>query len=468
MVTATTVTPTVTKVGGNFEYWDNLHPVLNAVADEMGKSIHCWNAHGRCVSPENVIQEFTNNEGDFKSEDLYFVFWSAATDVDAFEFVMNIDDIFGGNYGAAANNRQGIASTSAAKVPSGAGLNLVSEEGIPFGEVVGNIVYINWDVPHVTWGAGFISEALPIINEALFSPDNPSMEDFVNRLREEMEKAAREAYIRACQPRLRQRSESLMLQITERNNIINELRGSLVMNLRELNGYQAELEAAQIAEKRASKSTDKFAREWDVLKSLAKVANIRYDQTDDALVVTTVPIITMWLADDTKRLLGTYEIWYYLGTNPVVQGGLKLVNLTNNHPDEGYPHPHARSQTNICWGNVGTAVAMLIGEHEYSAVTELILKFLEEPNTSDAWGSSTWAWPVAEKRNDNVIPYERPGDEPYADEDDENYCGECDQSPCICCWTCREYYESGDTGELPEDCGWAEGPIGCVAGCPCQ
>jgi hypothetical protein len=417
----------VDYIGSNMEKWDRgLKELLQSFANEISKPIHVWNSHGMPRTPEQVMEQFRNETGTFEENDLYFAFWCSPAEDTSFGDDVGLDmaGIFGGKY----DELMGMSYPTRLV---GAGTILASVEGnntYPFGEVVGNIVYINWDLPHVDYGVGFMADALPIINNAVFGGDGISIADWQAKLVEEREKRSKELYIEACLPRLTSRSQSLRANIESLVLRQNQLIAEMAANVRNVKDNEINLNAVKIAERSSLKNKDKFGREWDALKSNENVKELRFDTGAKAMVVKTIPIISQWLDDGTRRELGEYEVWFYTQADEG-DSSIGLRNLTQ--PQRWGPHPHATGEFSICWGNVATAVSMLVSEHEYSAATEIILRFLGEPNSTDDWGRHVYDWPVAEKNSEYVEPFGE--DNNYGERVDEDYCSVCDYSPCECC-----------------------------------
>lgn len=63
---------------------------------------------------------------------------------------------------------------------------------------------------------------------------------------------------------------------------------------------------------------------------------------------------------------------------------------------KGYSHPHISSSGNPCFGNIGTELSKLVGNKEYILALELIFRYLNSYNHSDAFvkydSGSNWIW----------------------------------------------------------------------------
>lgn len=443
----------VRKVGQNLEMWDQgLKDLLQTFGTEVDKNIYAYNAHGMPKTPDEVSTIFTNEFGSFDADALYFVFWSCpASSVDEGDDVgANLGEIFAGKYEDLV-----VASFPARVV--GTGKLLASQEnGVTyiFGEVVGNIIYINWDLPHVDYGVAFLADAMPIINDVIFGGDGVSLEEWHKKFEEEREIRSRQAYIDACIPRITARSEGLEATMNALVDTHNQLLAQLLQNKQEQDRQAIELKAAKIAEHSMVKDKGKFGNEWDTLKENVNVGALRWEEGSQAIVVTTTPIVTHEMPDGTTRDLGRIEIWFYTQNRNDHFIGLRNLDYNGDEYGPG-PHPHARGEFRICWGNVGTAVTMLASQFEFAAATEVMLRFLHEPNAiQDEWGLATYHYPILSQKE---------GKEPYSRDNgygrylaNTTYCQYCGLDPCEGCG----YAECDEMGH--EFC------RNCNDGCPCR
>lgn len=79
------------------------------------------------------------------------------------------------------------------------------------------------------------------------------------------------------------------------------------------------------------------------------------------------------------------------------------VSYTNLDYSNGYPHPHI-SGSNACYGNIGSALAKLIGRKEYLIALDLIFRYLNSYNHGDAYvkvdhNDNRWHWKEVDKEN---------------------------------------------------------------------
>jgi hypothetical protein len=71
--------------------------------------------------------------------------------------------------------------------------------------------------------------------------------------------------------------------------------------------------------------------------------------------------------------------------------GRYLIQIGNDtvriYADKGlrYPHPHVSSDGVPCWGNLGPAMARLLGERQYAGLLAAVVEFLHSYNPRDAY-----------------------------------------------------------------------------------
>src|SRR4051812_46029278 len=96
-------------------------------------------------TPDQISDAFTSEYGSFDNDALYFVFWSSPAESS------DVGDDVGANLGGIFGNRyEELVPMSYPTRDVGTGTLLASVENdqtYVFGEVVGNIIYINWDLP---------------------------------------------------------------------------------------------------------------------------------------------------------------------------------------------------------------------------------------------------------------------------------------------------------------------------------
>lgn len=442
MTDTTTTVYTVTRDPSRSRDFENLAamtPALEDLAEKLHRHLRLFNPHGT-AHPRWMLNDRITAlwpEDELSNEEVaYVVFWSSPVEGTIYE---HIPSLFGREDLNPSSISSPFARSTAPSVP------LLDDNGIFFGEVEENVIYISFDLPHMDNAGEIMRLMVPRIVETFESGNDP---EFLEDLKRRRYDAMVATFVNACQGRNRMRSRSLQTSINDTANRLGILRQDMLNAQQMLEDYRIEYRAAKIAEGLRSKNKDKYASEFAALDGNKKIEDIVV--TDTYLIIKTVNLVSQWLSDDTRRNLGKFEIKIpFSSTNGETDGYIYLKNLTNSHQNTGQPHPHARSETNICWGNLSTGVSMLQGDLEFGALAELIIKFLEEPNPDDPWGESIWeGWQsIAEKRDENTVPRFEANTRI-----EEEFCGYCDNhyDDCTCCYACSD--EGLDCGSYNGDC----------------
>lgn len=406
----------------NMEAWAVMLPLLQEFADTHDKNIYAINPHNEVWTPAHALERIEYFKGYYGmswplpgDNDLIFLFWSSSLSP------MEVDHwpsyLFGER-----TLQPGVEGPSLKQETSSGVIPFMDDSGNIWGSLVeGRFVYFGFDVPHTRRKAPlWLEKMLPHISMVL---SGGSYDEIIARAKELRRERALAEYIKVCQLRNKAKSESAQAKAQMVNESLNTIRQSLQNALREAKDAQLELEAARIQERKARPDNERFEREFNVLSSNAKIEDIRVPNGEGSIEIRTVPLVTEWLEDGTKRKLGKYSLVF----NTVNSYG-PYVRALEQLSTRGWPHPHIRGDNDACWGNFSTAVAQLYAEHEYAALTDLVIKFLENPNVHDDWGAAIFEWPI-EDMQDGSEPFHsydewvNRNDEEYDDEEeyDEDY-----------------------------------------------
>jgi len=290
----------------------------------------------------------------------------------------------------------------AAYQPSGLGQTIVDPEtGYAVAELVDRrALYIHFDACH----HGYDDE-LYIFKKILESTSQLlcMSEDEWKKLQEEQlvtqRKRSKKAYVEECQKRMEKTIRGTTEAIAEKEREIPELQARLVRSIRELSGLKDKL--AQLEQAKGDR-VPAYEAEFE---SLMKVPGVLDVQAGNGVI--NVFTEHIYITPD-KYPDETYDIGKFRmeintsGRN----GGLRFFNLTRKgggggHSGYNIHHPHVNSSGEPCLGNIKEMVATLIGEYEYSALTQVGLQYLKSVNLDDGAGAGIRSsWPKKEKGGD--------------------------------------------------------------------
>ncbi len=140
----------------------------------------------------------------------------------------------------------------------------------------------------------------------------------------------------------------------------------------------------------ASKSdrTEKAHAEFHAIRKLMPAVVTDMQLEYGKLRVELAPVTIDY--DDRTYEMGTYTVTIYGDT----------VRISNDSGTR-IPHPHVNSEGIPCWGNLGPAMAKLLGQGEHAALIVTIRQFLESFNARDAYlGIEHWD-PDHEEENED-------------------------------------------------------------------
>jgi hypothetical protein len=130
--------------------------------------------------------------------------------------------------------------------------------------------------------------------------------------------------------------------------------------------------------------------------------------------------------DDTSVEVGAFEI-----AIDVAVGTLSITNRTN--PRDGAQHPHVRSPSEPCWGNLQPGVVRLLAEREWAGLLTVTDRFLHAYNDRDAFVKlEIW-------------------DPDHHDSDDEDYDDDESDDDTVECTICLERVDSGDITHVRDE-----------------
>jgi hypothetical protein len=151
---------------------------------------------------------------------------------------------------------------------------------------------------------------------------------------------------------------------------------------------------------------DDAKQQWSAIRRLVPEVYRSVELQGSTLLARTYEITIEH--DEMSVDVGEFEI-----SIDVVGGSLSITNRTN--PVGGVHHPHVRSPTEPCWGNIHASVTRLAAEREWAGLLAVIKRFLEAYNDRDSYVRLD-AWDPTHHDSD---------DDDYDDDDSEDETVEC-------------------------------------------
>jgi len=358
---------------GNMEQWSVMLPVFLEFSNRTEQKIYVQNQHGQPHSAE-----FAADDG------IVVVFWASAFETNHAEYPLVC--------------RQQIPSGQRDGVkPTGEGLPILSPEGDTIAELLEDVLYILFDLPHDGVNAGPI---LRYILDKAFSlmgsdPVSVSEREAQRRL------ASRRNYLHLCSNQRQRALNDLRDSQQRAERDVRIYRGDLIRSLRDEASFRQQL---AVIESR-SEDVAQLEAEYEKLWQIKGVTDIQV--FDGSIIVTTEHLNTVPLSDGSIRDLGVYKIVIR------VESGRVTAHNETRRVNE-YSHPHQHSDGELCLGNITEGIIKLVAAYEFAAAISILIEFLQNIYEDDTYGRRIWEWPLAEDSTGIIVP------ESTTDFDDED------------------------------------------------
>lgn len=342
----------IPKPGSHFEAWDELVPVIQAVYDQFGTVIKSSNPHGSVKSPI-----------DSGSDVLHVHFYAVPIYTD----IIKYETVFG--YTMSGGQCDGF-------VPTNRGESIKDDGGRIIAEIVGNNLYILFDLPH-TGGNGVTEIFTKIMKEfyQLKGKTKDEIDTFLSTIQKAIAKTSRRQFVNSCDELFRINIEQLQSHVEARQDEIDIYNKKLVELIRDKDNSMDKLIPLQTSMKEREKWANK---EFDALMATPKVIDVVVNGKIIHIFTDRIDV----KYNGVVYRIGKFRLDIYTdGSNE----GVRAFNLTNSKGSLG--HPHIRSDGHCCLGNISEGVTKLIAEYQYVVLTQLMLNFLQSYSDVNPYGS---------------------------------------------------------------------------------
>ena len=165
-----------------------------------------------------------------------------------------------------------------------------------------------------------------------------------------------------------------------------------------IRNYTMTNQKIMLLEKGGNHITDKIVEQLDLLKTVPKILDIKFE--NNMFYIYTDDLYIQHDKTDQRYHAGKYKIELNLQDNDV-----RFYNLTTtrrSHWGNGCHHPHVSNTGAACLGNVASTIAELSAEHEIYSLSIIAINFLESVNTDDVAGRNIFRWDEVDENN-NII-----------------------------------------------------------------
>ncbi len=276
-----------------------------------------------------------------------------------------------------------VSCRDSAFKPSGLGKVIMTEEGFPAAELVGNCLYIHHDLPH-TGNDSEINIFEMIITEAarLLADSEEELLKNKEQSQERRKQARQKRFVRFCLRYANRDKDNAVRELAETRKRIEEEQKRLV-DLRR---------AAKSAEERiaffSSSSEARRKRFIDIFESLLRIEGVKRVEMAGSLFKVYTEHIYITPEDGKNETfdIGEFLIEVYLDGK---KGGVRFFNQTRVNRTGGYNshHPHVMLDGTPCLGNLVEMVPQLIAEYEFGILIQSLLLWLRSVNLSDSAGT---------------------------------------------------------------------------------
>ena len=249
----------------------------------------------------------------------------------------------------------------------------VTHEGVftPLATVEGRRIHLLVDVEGAFREPGTLPA--PKLFDAIFSQAMPLAEAFIKGYSWEQETAQYVSWkLTSLDDQVREWRQAIRDNAYEVDRLTSRIATLVRKNL----ALNDSIRLGETASKsdRTEKARAEFAAIRKLMPHIVTDMQLEYGK----LKVDLAPITIDY--DDATYEMGTYTATIYGDT----------VRITSDSGNR-VPHPHVNSEGIPCWGNLGPAVAKLLGQGEHAALIVTIKQFLESYNPRDAYlGIEHW------------------------------------------------------------------------------
>lgn len=201
----------------------------------------------------------------------------------------------------------------------------------------------------------------------------------------------------------------------------------------------------------SNQDTTLIQNQLEQIADLPKVDLVKLEvkSSSSALVVTTNTLYCT-VSNGGTYLLGEYKIAIKLGTSSIVIKNLDEKNRRYSYWGEGCQHPHINPSGQACFGNIRELLAQLCQEHQYMAIVDILINFLESANLNDSAGHYAANWDLVDPVTKEVI-YGGVGATSGSDLRYDNKTWKKDRhNRKITCMHCKRVISDGDVVQSPE------------------
>lgn len=269
--------------------------------------------------------------------------------------------------------------------PTGKGLPLFSPEGVIYGELLDDNLYL-YTNPLVKGNRAeseifcrMLKEAMPLVALQWQTSDVSKVDESHRDL---LCDQVQSLLIDAGQPENREQLEATAADL-------DNAQEGFSSALRTLIAEQTDLARLDNYPKEA------LGREFDQLLAINKVEDVEVTKT--RIIVKTDTIYCRDPRTGIKHEIGKFDI--FIRTEPDEdQEVIRWMNRTRtvNTGGQSTMHaPHVAAHGRACLGNVQDTIPMLINQREFASVIEVAIAFVESVNVNDSWGKHIDMWPKA-------------------------------------------------------------------------
>lgn len=275
--------------------------------------------------------------------------------------------------------------------PTGKGLPLFSPEGVIYGELLDDNLYL-YATPLVKGNRAeselfcrMLHEAMPLVSlQWQVAQETQVDQSHRHLLCQRVEMLLNDAG-------QAEKREELEATAADFDNAQEDFAGAL----RTLIAEQTDLARLDNYPKEA------LGREFDQLLAIKKVEDVEVTKT--RIIVKTDTIYCRDPRSGIKHEIGKFDI--FIRTEPDEdQEVIRWMNRTRtvNTGGQSTMHaPHVAAHGRACLGNVQDTIPMLINQREFASVIEVAIAFVESVNVNDSWGKHIDMWPRAADQGDD-------------------------------------------------------------------
>ena len=310
---------------------------------------------------------------------------------------------------------QEIKIESVMFTPAYSGIVMCDDDGIPIFEVTPNNVFVLFDTNHNAESTKKVYESMLMFAIVLSNHEDTKSAQIWSEIwrkqAPEREKLEIKQFEEIVSGSLKQEVRDLEKAVATAEAKITEYQKLLFNEVRSMDDNGKRLDAFKSS--MGGNMEQRAKEEWEKLKVMERnnaVRNVRVNMDNISFVTRKI----VWTPPEgghvaaknvdgvSKRIkidwpveIGEFEITVKMGRNFEVR--VQNITKTLEYDASTWHHPHVRDGS-VCKGNMTEVLPKFAAQRDFQAIMMVMLKWLENVDVLDTWGTGIYYWAVEDKK----------------------------------------------------------------------